>query len=125
LLFSACGKVFKISPQKSQKIVFDNRRLSLTERPFTVTDACLLSHHRRVLILHPADFHAEFLYPKFMGRNLTMNDLVFDSKATFMLLILLAQFQNPRELFFVWRWMPAPSSLCPASGFTEWSIPVT
>jgi lactonase len=73
------GLVFRITHQKQMKIIFDNKNVEVDGSAFhrdgRLFIVCLTGE---ILILNPDDFKPTSLYPKYRGKSLTMNDLVFD-----------------------------------------------
>jgi lactonase len=78
------GIVFKINSKKSKRVIFENQKITVDGAAFhhdgRLFIVCITGE---VLILDPKGYKASFIYPQFMGRSLTMNDLVFDMKGNF------------------------------------------
>jgi lactonase len=78
------GIVFKITAKRNKRIIFDNPKVTVDGAAFHLDGrlfiVCITGE---VLILNPNDYQASFWYPRFMGRSLIMNDLVFDTKGNF------------------------------------------
>jgi lactonase len=73
------GLIFKITPRKKVSLVFNNPKVKVDGSAFhrdgRLFVVCLTGE---LVILNPASGEFEFLYPKYEGKNLCMNDLVFD-----------------------------------------------
>lgn len=83
-LFVTCcslGLVFKITPQKQLSTIFDDKKVivdgSAFHRDGRLFIVCITG---QLLIMNTDNNQATFVYPEYQGKNLAMNDLVFDSK---------------------------------------------
>lgn len=75
------GLVFKITPQKRLSTIFNNKNVivdgSAFHRDGRLFIACISGE---LLAMNPDGSQPTFVYPKYQGKSLAMNDLVFDSK---------------------------------------------
>jgi len=75
------GTVFKITPQKQMSIIFSDKNVGVNGSAFhrdgQLFIVCLTGE---ILTINPNGYKATFMYPKYQGKSLTMNDLVFDPK---------------------------------------------
>jgi lactonase len=75
------GTVFRITPQRQMSIIFDDKNVGVDGSAFhrdgRLFVACLTGE---LLTLDPGGYKATFMYPKYRGKSLSMNDLVFDEK---------------------------------------------
>lgn len=75
------GLVFKITPQKQVSIIFNDKNVIVNGSAFhkdgRLFIACISGE---LLVMNPDGSNVTFLYPNYQGKNLSMNDLVFDSK---------------------------------------------
>ena len=75
------GIVYKITPQKQMSIVFNDKNVIVDGAAFhkdgRLFIACLSGE---LLVMNPDNYKVILLYPKYQGKTLSMNDLVFDSK---------------------------------------------
>ncbi|MFC1902241.1 SMP-30/gluconolactonase/LRE family protein, partial [Chloroflexota bacterium] len=98
LFVTSCpfGLVFKITPQKQLSTVFDDKKVIVDGSAFhkdgRLFIVCLTGE---LLILNPGDYKATSLYPKYQGKNLSMNDLVFDAKGNIYITDFTGTVMNP------------------------------
>jgi lactonase len=75
------GTVFKITPHKKMSVIFENENVEVNGSAFhrdgRLFIVCLTGE---LLTINPGDYKATFMYPKYHGKSLSMNDLVFDPK---------------------------------------------
>lgn len=75
------GRVFKITPQKRLSTIFDDKKVTVDGSAFhkdgRLFVVCLTGE---LLIINTDNNKTTFIYPKYQGKNLSMNDLVFDTK---------------------------------------------
>jgi lactonase len=77
----SAGTVYKITPQKQKSVIFNDKRVGVNGSAFHRDGRLfIVCMTRELLIINPNDYQATRLYPKYQGKNLIMNDLVFDSK---------------------------------------------
>jgi lactonase len=77
----SAGIVYKITPQKQMSVIFKDKNVQVNGSAFhrdgRLFIVCLTGE---LLTINPDDYRASFMYPKYQGKSLSMNDLVFDSK---------------------------------------------
>lgn len=75
------GRVFKITPQKRVIIIFENKNIQVDGTAFhkdgRLFIACLTGE---LIAMNPDGSNVNIMTPKYQGKPLALNDLVFDSK---------------------------------------------
>jgi lactonase len=75
------GTIFKITARKKISTIFKNKKLEVNSSAFhkdgRLFAVCLTGE---LLTMNPDGSAVNCLYPKFQGKGLSMNDLVFDAK---------------------------------------------
>ena len=74
------GKIYKITPQKQISTIFNAKGVGVDGSAFhkdgRLFVACITGE---LLVINPDGSNITYLYPKYQGKKLSMNDLVFDS----------------------------------------------
>jgi lactonase len=75
------GMIFKITPQRQVSTIFHQKDVTVDGSAFhkdgRLFGACLSGE---LLAMNPDGSNVTFMYPKYQGKALSMNDLVFDPK---------------------------------------------
>jgi lactonase len=75
------GLVYKVTPQKRLSTIFNDKNVRVDGSAFhkdgRLFIACISGE---LLAMNPDGSRATSMYPKYQGKSLSMNDLVFDSK---------------------------------------------
>ena len=75
------GTVFKITSRKKMSVIFRDKNVEVDGSAFhrdgRLFIVCLTGE---LLTINPDNYKVTFMYPKYRGKSMSMNDLVFDSK---------------------------------------------
>lgn len=75
------GRVFKITPEKRLSVIFDRKDVTVDglalHKDGRLFVACISGE---LLVMNPDGSQPTFLYPRYRGKPLSMNDLVFDAQ---------------------------------------------